>query len=115
MPPARCRVPTSSGHLSLRVGAATELPTEFALAQNYPNPFNPATRITYAIPMGTHEVVSLNVFDVLGREVERLVNEVKEPGNYEVQWDAGSVASGVYYYRLHAGTYKATRKMLLLK
>jgi hypothetical protein len=108
-------VSSSSAHLSLRVGAATALPTEFALAQNYPNPFNPATRIAYAIPVGTHEVVSLSVFDVLGREVARLVNEVKEPGNYEVQWDAGNVASGVYYSRLHAGTFQATRKMLLLK
>jgi hypothetical protein len=109
------RVAGAPTHLSLRVGAAADLPTEFALAQNYPNPFNPATHIEYAVPVGTSAVVSLHVFDVLGRDVATLVNEAKEPGRYAVRWDAGNVASGVYYYRLHAGSYQSIRKMLLLK
>lgn len=109
------RISRLPSHLVLRIGAGADLPTEFALSQNYPNPFNPVTRIEYAVPAGTHPAVSLQVYDVLGRLVSTLVNEVKEPGTYAVRWDAGSVASGVYYYRLDAGNFQAIRKMLLLK
>jgi hypothetical protein len=109
------RISHPSSHISLRIGAATALPTEFALSQNYPNPFNPSTTISYEVPVGTRYAVSLHVFDVLGRLVATLVNEAKEPGRYSARWEAGNVASGMYYYRLEAGEYKATRKMLLLK
>jgi hypothetical protein len=90
-------------------------PTAYELEQNYPNPFNPTTKIRYTIPVGTRHAVSLRVYDVLGREVTTLVNEVKQPGVYAVQWNAGAVASGVYFYRLSAGGFVATKKMLVLK
>jgi hypothetical protein len=102
-------------------------PESFSLKQNYPNPFNPTTAITFTIPhlgdpVGTLHATSLQVFDLLGREVATLVNEVKEPGTYTVQWDATGLASGVYMYRLEAvsisdpaRTYTQTRSMLLLK
>ena len=86
---------------------------EFALYQNYPNPFNPATRIPYSVRgLG---FVSLKIFDVLGHEVATLVNEVKAPGSYEVTWNAEGAASGVYFYRLQAGSFNATRKLMLLR
>ena len=95
--------------------------SEAALAQNYPNPFNPATTITFAVPSsaGTSRlsgtVVSLQVFDVLGRQVATLVNDTRAPGVYTVQFDASSLASGTYIYRLTAGGYTATRRMMLVK
>jgi hypothetical protein len=91
----------------------SELPHEFSLEQNYPNPFNPSTNIKYQIP-NTNRVM-LNVFDVLGREVATLVNEVKQPGMYSVQWDASRQASGVYFYRLDAGGFTNVKKLVLLK
>ena len=81
--------------------------------QNYPNPFNPETTIKYAVPKTVN--VELKVFDILGREVKTLVNETKNPGYYEVQLNANNLASGVYFYRLKAGEYNKTDKMLLLK
>lgn len=87
--------------------------TEFSLAQNYPNPFNPSTRIPFAV--ASPAFVSLMVFDVLGREVATLVNEVKQPGMYEATFNAFHLASGVYYYRLRAGNFVATRKLLLTR
>jgi 1,4-alpha-glucan branching enzyme len=96
-----------------------DIPTDFALAQNYPNPFNPSTTIQYGIPAGTYGRTSLRVYDVLGREVATLVNEVKEPGTYSVQWNSGGVASGVYMYTLQTagpgGVKRETRKMMLLR
>jgi endo-1,4-beta-xylanase len=98
---------------------ADELPPAFALYQNYPNPFNPATVIRYAIRgargwgLGT-SYVRLVVFDLLGREVAVLVNELKQPGTYTVTWDAGGVASGVYFYRLQAGSFVDVKEMLLV-
>ncbi len=89
------------------------VPHEFTLSQNYPNPFNPRTSIRYEIrDMG---YVSLRVFDILGREVAVLVNERKAPGIYEVRFDASGMASGIYFYRLTAGPYIQTRKMVLLR
>lgn len=89
------------------------VPGVFELAQNYPNPFNPRSVIRYQLPMVSN--VSLAVFDLLGREVAVLVDERKAPGSYEVQFDASRFASGVYFYRLRAGDFVATKKMLLLK
>jgi outer membrane protein assembly factor BamB len=95
-------------------------PTEFRLEQNYPNPFNPTTTINYTIPAslnpskgGTY--VKLNVYDILGREVTTLVNEEKQPGNYEVKFDATNFPSGVYLYKLTSGAITLTKKMLLMK
>ncbi|NWG28524.1 MAG: T9SS type A sorting domain-containing protein [Ignavibacteriaceae bacterium] len=88
-------------------------PTEFILYQNYPNPFNPSTIISWQSPVGSHQV--LKVFDVLGNEVATLVDEYKEAGNYEVYFNAASLSSGVYFYRLNAGDYVKTMKMVLLK
>jgi hypothetical protein len=88
-------------------------PDGFILAQNYPNPFNPTTTIQFTIVNRQSTIV--NVYDLLGREVAVLVNEVKEPGTYTVQWDANGVSGGVYFYRLRAGDFVQTKRMLMLK
>ena len=90
-----------------------ETPSKFSLSQNYPNPFNPTTNIKFAVP--STGLVKLVVFDVLGREVATLVNEVKTVGNYTVDFNASSLSSGVYFYRIDAGEFTATKKMLLVK
>jgi photosystem II stability/assembly factor-like uncharacterized protein len=90
-----------------------ELPERFALAQNYPNPFNPSTTIRYDLPDTRH--VTVSVHDLLGRQVAVLVDRDQAPGAYEVRWDATSRPSGVYYYRVQAGSFSAVRKMLLAK
>lgn len=90
-----------------------ERPFSFGLSQNYPNPFNPVTEITYMIAEAAP--VKIKVFDLLGQEVATLVNEVKPAGSYTVTWDASSVSSGVYFYRLTAGGFTAVRKMIVLK
>jgi hypothetical protein len=90
-----------------------DLPGSFALSQNYPNPFNPTTVIQYDIPIGGH--VSLVVFDYLGREVVRLLDEYHEPGRYMTEWNATTLASGVYFYRLKANDFTSTKRLLLLK
>ncbi len=94
-----------------------ELPVEYKLFNNYPNPFNPSTKIKYSIPAGTQRTVSvqLKVYDILGREVATLVNETKSAGNYEITFDARNIASGVYFYRLKAGNFVQTKKMILLR
>ena len=88
-------------------------PLAFRLDQNYPNPFNPVTTMRFTIVNA--QLTTLRVYDVLGREVAMLVNEVKQPGVYTVQWDADNVASGVYVCRLQSGQYLTSRKVLLLK
>ncbi|OGV04748.1 MAG: hypothetical protein A3J84_05080, partial [Ignavibacteria bacterium RIFOXYA2_FULL_37_17] len=95
-----------------------QFPTVYNLAQNYPNPFNPTTKIKFTIPEeGTKHslLVQLKVYDVLGNEVETLVNEIKPAGNYEINFDASGLSSGVYFYKLIAGDYLSTKKMLLIK
>jgi hypothetical protein len=94
-------------------GGEGVIPHEFRLEQNYPNPFNPGTRITYRIANASF--VTLKVYDVLGREVAAIVNEVKGPGMYQAEWDASGFPSGVYEYRLAAGSYLGVKKMILLK
>jgi len=89
------------------------VPSHPALDQNYPNPFNPSTMIGYSVSSASH--VNIRVFDSLGRDVGTLVDEVKEPGTYSVQYDAGRLASGVYIYRITAGSYTNTRKMMVIK
>ena len=88
-------------------------PVRLALEQNYPNPFNPSTRISYSIPHASD--VSLIVYDLLGREVARLVQGTKPPGDYSVTWNAANVPSGVYYCRLVAGSFVETKKMVVMK
>ncbi|MCX6163117.1 MAG: T9SS type A sorting domain-containing protein, partial [Ignavibacteriae bacterium] len=92
---------------------STETPARYSLSQNYPNPFNPVTRIRYELPRAG--VVKLAVYDVMGREVEMLVNERQSAGSYEAVWDGTRFASGVYFYRLTAEGYKETRKMILIR
>jgi hypothetical protein len=88
-------------------------PDNYYLEQNFPNPFNPSTKIKYSLPdVG---LVSLKVYDVLGNEIAALVNEEKPAGNYEVHFNASSLASGIYFYTLQAGTFIETKKMILLK
>ncbi|HNF87173.1 MAG TPA: T9SS type A sorting domain-containing protein, partial [bacterium] len=91
----------------------TLIPNEFSLNQNYPNPFNPTTTIEYAVAKTT--LVRLTVYDELGREVAILVNEKKMPGIYRVDFDASKFASGVYFYRMTAGEFMETKKLLLVK
>lgn len=91
----------------------SEIPTEFALHGNYPNPFNPSTTIRYDIAEQSN--VSVTVHDVLGRMITQVVNERQAPGTYSVQWNAAGMASGTYYYRIEAGSWSATRSLLLIK
>lgn len=86
---------------------------QYSMSQNYPNPFNPNTKINYAITEQNH--ITLKVFDVLGREVAILVNNEQPQGNYEVEFDASSLTSGIYFYRIQAGDYVETKKMVLMK
>ena len=88
-------------------------PDSYNLAQNYPNPFNPVTTIKYSIPESGN--VSLKVYDILGNEVASLVNEEKGPGVYSVTFDASKLSSGVYLYKLQAGSFTESKKMLLMK
>ena len=86
---------------------------KYSLNQNFPNPFNPSTRIEYEIPEVSF--VTVKVYDVLGNEVATLVNEEKPAGSYEVDFDASSLPTGVYFYQLHAGNFSETKKMVLLR
>ncbi|MCW8803304.1 MAG: immune inhibitor A, partial [Ignavibacteriaceae bacterium] len=99
----------------------TEPVYEFSLGQNYPNPFNPSTKIKYSIPSviaseaKQSQFVSLKVFDVLGNEVATIVNEEKPAGSYEVEFNSSGLSSGIYFYKLQAGSFIETKKMILLK
>jgi hypothetical protein len=115
---------------TVAVKEISDAPHTFGLEQNFPNPFNPTTTIQFTIVSaksgsasaketadrsgGNRQLTIVNVYDVLGREVATLVNEVKEPGAYTVEFSASSLASGVYSCRLSAGNYLATHKMILL-
>lgn len=93
--------------------STTELPTGYTLAQNYPNPFNPSTQISFAIP--NSELVTLNIYDVLGKEVATLVDGAQSAGSYTVSFDASKLSSGIYFYTLKAGNFIETKKMILMK
>ncbi len=94
------------------VGPGVSAPNGFALGQNYPNPFNPSTTIKYELPKAS--VVRLSVYDLLGREVSVLVDERRDAGVHQVQFDASGLASGVYLYRLQAGDFVQTRRLVLI-
>ena len=87
--------------------------TDYNLSQNYPNPFNPSTKISWQSPVAGHQ--TLKVYDVLGNEVATLVNEYRNAGSYEVDFNASSLSSGIYFYQLRAGSYTQTKKMILIK
>ncbi len=93
--------------------ADLSVPRKFELRQNYPNPFNPATVIKFSIPKSSF--VKITVFDILGREISRPVNDMKPAGNYEVSFDGTNFASGIYFYRIEAGSFVEVKKMILLK
>jgi len=96
-----------------KVKNITELSKSFTLEQNYPNPFNPTTVIRYQLPENGR--VTLKIYDVLGREINTLVNEEKIPGNYTVQFDGSKLSSGVYFYQIQTEKFRSVKKMLLIK
>ena len=89
------------------------LPAEYALNQNYPNPFNPTTTIRYDVAQAG--VVRLTIFNLLGQEVATLVSDKLTPGVYKYGWDASGFASGIYYYKMEAGSFAQARKLILMK
>ena len=89
------------------------IPEKYELSQNYPNPFNPITNIKFQIV--ERGSVTLKIYDILGNEVTTIINKELEAGYYKYDWDASELASGVYLYRIRAGKYVETKKMLLLK
>ena len=91
----------------------SNIPQKLELNQNYPNPFNPVTNLEFSI--SKTGFVSLKIYDVLGKEIRTLVNEIKQPGIYKVEFDGSSLSSGVYFYKIEAGSFVQTKRMLLLK
>ncbi|MEK9135939.1 MAG: PQQ-dependent sugar dehydrogenase [Bacteroidota bacterium] len=127
-----CSYSSTTGRIYKLTGPASDvassdgaIPKAFSLEQNYPNPFNPTATIQYSIPsqsvkgvegrVGVGSHATLKVYDLLGREVATLVNEVKQPGTYTVRFDASNLASGVYFYRLSTTNFVLTRKLVLLR
>jgi Secretion system C-terminal sorting domain len=90
-----------------------ELPKEYSLSQNYPNPFNPVTLINFELP--ENGFVTLKVYDILGNEIVKLIDEEKPAGRYNIPFDAKLLPSGVYYFRLSSNKFNETKKMILLK
>ena len=109
---------TNGGPVAL-TGNSQNRPMEYSLFQNYPNPFNPSTKIKFDVPPDSrlrgNDIVTLKIYDVLGRVIATLVNEQLKPGTYETEWDASNYSSGVYFYRLIIQNYSETRKMVLIK
>ena len=104
---------TTNGGVVSAEGDEFTIPSSFTLAQNYPNPFNPSTTVRYELP--ERALVTLTVYNVLGQNVATLVSEEKEPGVHQVQFDGAGFASGLYFYRLKAGGFVETRKLVLLR
>jgi flagellar hook assembly protein FlgD len=91
------------------------VPTAYSLSQNYPNPFNPTTKIKYQLPAdvkGEMSKVQIKIYDILGNMLADLVNEQKSPGTYEVEWNAVNQPSGIYFYKITAGSFSKTMKMI---
>jgi len=106
-------VVSGKGSILTAVKSGIDLPTAYAISQNYPNPFNPTTAINYDIPQPTF--VSVKIYDILGRDVAQIVNEVKQPGRYSVRFDGLNMSSGAYFYSITAGDFHQVKKMVLLK
>jgi len=104
---------TSGIILSVRENKLSTLPSGFALRQNYPNPFNPTTTIHFSLPKSSY--VTLKVYNMLGQEVATLVNGERTAGEYSVEWQSNTFPSGVYFYRLNAGSFSSIKKMILMK
>ena len=100
-------------HGSVKPNQKGNLPEKFVLEQNYPNPFNPSTTIRYGLPQKS--AVQLTIFNTLGQQVATIVQGEQEAGNHEVRFDGSNLSSGVYFYRLQAGEFVQTRKLLLLR
>ncbi len=94
-------------------GIKENKPNQFELSQNYPNPFNPSTMINYSIPISSYVIIKL--YNALGEEISTLVRDFKAPGKYQYQLNAGNLSSGIYFYKIQAGPFTETKKMLLLK
>jgi len=94
-------------------GESGTIPKDFTLSQNFPNPFNPSTVIKYQLPK--ESFVTIKIYDLLGRDVKTLVKEEKSTGSYSVKFNSANLPSGIYLYRLQAGDFVQTRKMILLK
>ncbi len=103
----------TSTYQQKRAELVKEIPTEYDLSQNYPNPFNPTTVISYALPEAGNTLIT--IYDYLGREVTTLVNDYKTAGKYEVVFDATRLSSGLYFYKINAGRFSVTKKMMLVK
>ena len=104
---------------ALSLGENLAIPTQFALHQNYPNPFNPSTQISFDIPEGS-DLVRLNIYNILGKKVSTLLNDVVNPGKHKIEWNAkdnegNPVASGIYFYELSSPSFTARKKMLLIR
>ena len=99
--------------LPVSVDGEKTLPGQYFLAQNYPNPFNPSTKIKFGLKDAS--VVSLKVYDILGNEVATLINEFRDAGDYEVNFNSVHLSSGIYFYKLTANGFAETRKMILEK
>ncbi|MEO7292522.1 MAG: T9SS type A sorting domain-containing protein, partial [Ginsengibacter sp.] len=95
------------------INVNSEVPNQFSLSQNYPNPFNPTTKIQFSLPKSSF--ANIVVYDMLGKEIETVVNEQLNASTYQADFDGSKFASGVYYYKLLAGDYTQTKKMVLIK
>ena len=104
---------TNGSATGVREGTANLTPQQFLMFQNYPNPFNPATAIQYQLPRNCF--VTLKVYTLLGKEIATLVNKELPAGSYTAEWNASALASGIYFYRLQAGNFVETKKLILLK
>jgi hypothetical protein len=109
----RGRYEVSEGDNLLRITDESNIPKEYSLYQNYPNPFNPITNIKFDLP--NDEFVKIKIYDILGREMFNLVNELKTKGTYQLQFDGSKLASGIYFYRIEAGSFVQTKRMVLVK
>ena len=106
----------NGAHLGTTTGVRivnNDYPCEYKLIQNYPNPFNPTTKISYEVPKRTF--VRLQIFNILGQLIQTLVDEEKQPGTFNVSWNAGNVPNGVYFYRINAGNFVDTKKMVVIR
>ena len=110
---------TTNGGVTFIEPVNSEIPKSFSLSQNYPNPFNPSTNIEFSVPASVGNIpsrsVQMKIYDEAGNEITMLVNEDLAPGTYSVRWNASGYASGIYFYKLFAGEYNETKKMVLVK